>query len=83
MIKLKTLKKQYALPVYDIENIQNIHDQQIQFMIKDQLFLETLLMELRGKSIYYSSFKKKQEEKTEKELIKKIESLEANLSNAN
>ena len=76
-------KKQYALPVYDIENIQNIPDQQIQFIINDQLFLETLLMEIRGKSISYSSYKTKQGEKIEKELIKKIESLEANLSNAN
>ena len=64
--KIEDIKKQYALPVYDIENIQNIPDQQIQFIINDQLFLETLLMELRGKSISYSSFKKKQEEKKQK-----------------
>ena len=63
--KIEDIKKQYLLPVYDIENIHNIPDQQIQFTINDQLFLETLLMELRGKSISYSSFKKKQEEKTE------------------
>lgn len=39
-------------------------------------------MELRGKSISYSSFKKKQVEKREKELIESIESLEANLSDS-
>ena len=78
--KIDEVKRQYALPVYDIENIP---DQQIQFTINDQLFLETLLIELRGKSISYSSYKKKQEEQKEKEIIKKIESLEANLSNNN
>ena len=38
---------------------------------------------LRPSSISYSSDKKKQEEQKEKEIIKKIESLEANLSNNN
>ena len=78
--KIDEVKRQYALPVYDIENIP---DQQIQFTINDQLFLETLLIELRGKSISYSSYKKKQVEQKEKEIIKKIEYLEANLSNNN
>ena len=51
--------------------------------INDQLFLETLLMELRGKSISYSSYKKKEREKRETDLIKNIEALESNLSNTN
>ena len=76
-------KTQYALPVYDIEHIQDIPDNQIQFKINDQLFLETLLMELRGKSISYSSFKKKEAEKKENDLIKSIDTLEANLSESN
>ena len=54
--KIDEVKRQYALPVYDIENIP---DQQIQFTINGQLFLETLLIELRGKSISYSSYNKK------------------------
>ena len=61
--KIDEIKRQYALPVYDIENIQNIPDDQIQFTINDQLFLETLLMELRGKSISYSRKKKEKKEK--------------------
>ena len=36
---------------YIIENEQNL-----EFQISDQLFLETLLMEIRGKTISYSSF---------------------------
>ena len=81
--KIDEIKTQYALPVYDIEHIQDIPDNQIQFKINDQLFLETLLMELRGKSISYSSFKKKEAEKREKDLIKSIDTLEANLSESN
>ena len=57
--KIDEVKKQYALPVYNMDQINNIPDDQIQFVINDQLFLETLLMELRGKSISFSSYKKK------------------------
>lgn len=32
------IKRQYALPVYHLENISNIPDSDIQFMISDQLF---------------------------------------------
>ena len=58
--KINEVKKQYALQVYNLENIKDIPDDQIQFTINDQLFLETLLMELRGKSISYSCYKKKE-----------------------
>ena len=49
-----------------MDQINNIPDDQIQFVINDQLFLETLLMELRGKSISFSSYKKKASEKKRK-----------------
>ena len=64
--KIDEVKKQYALPVYNMDQINNIPDDQIQFVINDQLFLETLLMELRGKSISFSSYKKKTLEKKRK-----------------
>ena len=35
--KIDEIKRQYALSVYDIENILNIPDDQIQFIINDQL----------------------------------------------
>ena len=81
--KIDEVKKQYALPVYNMDQINNIPDDQIQFVINDQLFLETLLMELRGKSISFSSYKKKTLEKKEKELISSIEYIEGNLSSSN
>lgn len=54
--KIAEVKKQYSLPVYWIDNINNTENNDIQFIINDQLFLETLLMEIRGKTISYSSF---------------------------
>ena len=51
--------------------------------IDDQFFLETLLLELRGKSISYSFYIKKQEGQKEKGLLRNIETLEANLTNNN
>ena len=71
--KINDVKKQYAVPVYNLENLHEIPNDQIQFTINDQLFLETLLMELRGKSISYSSFIKKENETQEKEIERKIE----------
>ena len=50
---IKENKRQYAIPIYNLEEIENIPDQEIQFTINDQLFLDVLLMELRGKAISY------------------------------
>ena len=61
-------KKQHCLPVYNIENIDNIPDDKIQFILNDQMFLEILLLELRGLTISYASFKKRR-------LIEKRENL--------
>ena len=43
----------------DETNTQNILNEQIEFTINDQLFLETLLLMIRGNSIKYSSLRKK------------------------
>ena len=49
--KILDIKTQYSLPIYTLENLEYIPDAEIQVLINDQLFLETLLMEIRGKSI--------------------------------
>ena len=76
--KISEIKCQYALPVYNTENINLIPDNELQFTIDDQLFLEVLLLEIRGKSISYSCYKKKKNDQTEKDLISEIENLERN-----
>ena len=81
--KILDVKKQYALPVYNIDEIDNIPNTEIQFNINDQLFLDVLLMELRGQSISYASFKNKQRNNLEKDLINKITYLENILNETN
>ena len=58
--KIRDIKMQYALPVYNLDEINDIPNEELQFMINDQLFLDTLLMEIRGEAISYESFKNKQ-----------------------
>ena len=81
--KIEDVIKQYALPVYNIDNISNIPREDIQFTISDQLFLDTLLMEIRGKSISYGSFKKKQSKTLEEELQSKMKDMEQNMTEEN
>ena len=76
--KIRDIKMQYALPVYNLDEIHNIPNEELQFMINDQLFLDTLLMEIRGDAISYASFKNKQRNKRENKLIKQIEEIENN-----
>ena len=72
------VKIQYSVPVYNVENINKITNENLVLTINDQLFLDTLLMEIRGKTISYSSFKKKEQSKLENKLIEDIKILEAN-----
>ena len=55
---LKT-KQQYMVPVYDLEQLENIPNNELQLTISDQLFLDVLLMEIRKSIISYSVKKKK------------------------
>ena len=48
------VKKRYALPVYDRENIHLIEDEDLVWTTDDQLFFETLVLEIRGKCIWAS-----------------------------
>lgn len=72
------IKENYALPVYSRNGISTISDSEIQFTINDQLFLETLLMEIRGKTISYSSFIKKRNNEKEKKIVTEMNRLEEN-----
>ena len=73
-------KSQYALPVYNHDNIDLIPDNLIQFTISDQLFLETLLLNIRGQTIKYSSYIKRKQNKEEEMLILEINEIENNNS---
>lgn len=56
---IREVKRQYVCPIYNIDNLDNIRNEDIQLIIDDQLFIDILLTEIRGKSISYSAFKKK------------------------
>ena len=56
--KISEIKQQYCLPIYNLDNIEDIPNNEQQFLINDELFLDTLLMEIRGKSISYATYKK-------------------------
>ena len=53
----------------------NSNSQQMEFIINDQLLLETILMTIRGETIKYSSYKKKMIEE-EKQLENDIQNIE-------
>ena len=68
---IKEQKLKYAIPVYDIN-----------FVIDDRLFLDVLLMEIRGKYISFSSHLKNKQNERELNLTNEIQNLETNqLSN--
>ena len=73
-------KKQYCVPIYNYDNLENLSDEDIQLTIDDQLFFEVLLLEIRAKTISFASYKKKIKDREELALLREIERLE-NLSN--
>ena len=73
---IEHIKHQYAVILYEPEELKTISAKDVQFSISDQLFFETLLMEIRGKTISYASFKKKTDRENEKILNEKLKSFE-------
>ena len=55
---IKETTETYAVPIYIREKVQDIKASEIQFIIDDH-FLEVLLMNIRGKTISYGSWKKR------------------------
>ena len=58
-------------------------NEDLQFVISDQLFLDTLLMEIRGESISYGSFKNKERNNRENNLRNQISELESSTEDNN
>lgn len=69
---LSEVKQTYTLK----DKEKNIDNSESEFIINDQLFLETLLLMIRGNTIRYSSFKKKQKQQEETKLENDIKLLE-------
>ena len=67
----------YAVPVYNMEFLENYNNYgDIKFTVDHDVFLELLLLSVRGETIKFSSYLAKQRNKTEIQLISDIENLE-------
>ena len=75
---IKHVKEQYSSQ----ENPSDIPNSDLQLNITDQLFLDTLLMEIRGKTVSYSTYKKRTQDKREFILVKEIEEIEENFDHS-
>lgn len=72
--------EQYKMPVHRGVALHSIDNLDIDFSINDQLLLETLLLEIRGKTISYSTFIKRERTKQEIQLTEEIQNLENEVS---
>jgi len=74
---INNIKTQYATDIPNRYNrIEEVPMQDLTFSINDQLFFESLLLAIRGKSISYSSHKKKLDIDRENKLLIEIENIE-------
>ena len=74
IIQEKRLK--YTVLVYSIQHIKENPDS-ISLILDDEMFLEVLLLRIRGETIKFASHLKKEIHKNEKQLLKDIEILES------
>lgn len=70
--KIEEVKTQYALAVYNLEQLKDISNDDLQFVIKKTLLLDALLMDLRGTIISYSTYKKEKWTLEKKSLIRNL-----------
>ena len=74
---ISSVKKQYALLPYNLDNIDSIDNKDFQTSLNSQLFFEVLLMEIRSKTISFSSALKKKEKTLLEQLELDIVNLES------
>ena len=72
---IKEVKTTYLINNQN-NNIEDISDYDLNFNIGDQLFLETLLMMIRGNTIKYSFIKKRQKNEQQNKIEDEIKELE-------
>ena len=75
---LETLSD-YTPLVYNKDQISSLPAQDIILTISDQLFLETVIMNIRGYTISYASGKKKKRNLAERDIENKINEIETNI----
>ena len=73
---------EYALPVYNIEAINQVARENLQFVIDDQMFFEMILLKIRGTSIALSARLKKDRNSRENFIEKELANLQEKIDNA-
>ena len=66
----------YAFPIYNQKFLETDYLENVEISINNSLFLETLLLRIRGESIKFSSRLKKSKLEREQLLIEEIENIE-------
>ena len=72
------VKKQYAATPYNLINLETVNNDQFQPNINPQLFFEMILLEIRSKTIAFSSAQKRMENSKVSKLESEIALLEKN-----
>ena len=80
---IKKTKKEYCSLVYNLQELDKIRNDEIVLRINDDLFLEVLLLNIRGETISFATHKKRQTNLREKELEKTIFDIENDPDNSN
>ena len=76
-VKVNKVSLQYLnVDCLDGKQFEHVSKEDLKFTINDQLFFDTLLMELRAVTIMYAIRQKKKEESVEKDLESGIVNLE-------
>ena len=81
--EIKLVKETYALPIYNPETIHLIDEYNLELMVSDSLFLNTLLCQLRGLIISYSKKVARESREEEKTLMINIDKSTQLLDNTN
>ena len=79
---IRDVKQKYAVSPYNPGDVHNIPVEDLFLSIDDQSFFEQLLLEIRGATIQYSSWKKNKKKTNKKKIEKEINFLE-NLDDSN
>ena len=74
------LKMELAATPYERTEIPNISNETLEFTLSDQSFFEQLLLRIRGATISYSSFKKRERNSNKKHLETQIQLLDRLIS---
>lgn len=69
---ITAVAEEYAATPYSRDDINKVPKIDLQLVISDQLFLDTLLMKIRAKTISYATMKKRTNKQREKELENSI-----------